>query len=616
MLKKTASILLTIPILLYANITWTSIATLPNNQTLTHITQTLPNGWHSYWKYPGDSGAPATVTSLSKGLTLGNIIFPRPSVISTGELTTYGYEGTIIYKLPISLPKTTHKPITMQFNWLECTDICIPKTTTLSLTHKQNLPKTILPSPQPHTVQVSQQGNRLVFSGFQTTLNQADFFPYTTETILSDTKQKKNKQLSYKRHPNSPNTIEGALYINKEQQPYIINATVVARAHTPLLLTLCLAFIGGLLLNIMPCVLPVIGIKALQLQQKPQRSPLKQALNYCSGVILSLLGLFTILSGLKLAGHTVGWGFQLQSPFIIQSLILLFLILMLSNLELILIQAPKALLNIQNKYLNMDNMFWYGVLTTIIATPCTAPFLGAALSIALFQSLAIGTAIFTCIGLGLATPMTMMIVRPNNRQWLPTSGTWNQRFKFTLSFGFVATIIWLIWILSAQVSTNHIFAFISACTCLCIVLITKKQTIKSIKKARTPLIITLIGCLLITINTPSKPSNWTPYTKNNVLQLESTNTPYFIDVTAKWCLTCQTNKRFVLNTKKAHALFKSKNLVLIRADWTNHDPAITALLTQFNQISIPTYIYFDGTKHMVFGDILTNDILRKKLSNK
>jgi thiol:disulfide interchange protein DsbD len=356
----------------------------------------------------------------------------------------------------------------------------------------------------------------------------------------------------------------------------------------------------------MPCVLPILGLKAIQLQKHKPDNPVKEAFFYWLGIFSSLQILFGILMGLKLSGKAVGWGFQLQSPIVIQLLILLFIIISAINLDILRIPLPKFASKKSN------GMFFNGVLTTIVATPCTAPFLGSALAFALFQSFFTGIGIFLCISVGLAAPMILIIINPMLSQFLPRTKAWNNQFKYSLNFGFVFTIGWLMWILNAQINIkNYITFYTTLILLLTILIVRSKQFTKKILIVFTT---TILLCTIPIITNKPALSEWKPYTPELVELLEVNKKPFFIDVTAKWCVTCQTNKLAVLNTKKADQLFESKNIALIIADWTNKTDDITNLLTKHDKVSIPTYIYYDGNNYTIFGDILTFTKLRENLN--
>ena len=453
----------------FCNISWKAIGQLENGDIQTKIIQQLPTGWHSYWKNPGDSGDGARLTVLNTGVEESELKFPKPMIIPVDSLITYGYEGTVIYTIALKL-KQPHQTINATFEWLECKELCIPKTTTLTL----NVPKTLplLPTEKPlnETIEIIQKGKKIHFK-LPITISSAEFYPYQNKLLNLKKMKFKDHNLSIPLIQSAISKVNGELFLD-DYPPIIINTTptLIKSQVLTLLLTLITAFIGGLLLNIMPCVLPVIGIKALQLKQKPSESKKTDAIFYTTGILISLFSLYAILIGLKQTGKNIGWGFQLQSPIMIQLLILLFVVIMAVNTNLIQIPLPKFAGKSSN------NMLLNGIFTTVIATPCTAPFLGAALSVALFQSPGFGALIFLSIGCGLSIPMVLLILNPNLGTFLPKSGIWNERFKFSLNIGFIATIGWLMWILNAQTANATVF-FAAVITLFSVLLLRAKVPI-------------------------------------------------------------------------------------------------------------------------------------------
>ncbi len=589
-----------------ASIEWQVIGKHANGTIQTEIKQTLPTGWHTYWKNPGDSGEKAKISNIPPRVTIGELIFPKPTIIPMDPFITYGYKNKVTYQLPLSLNGSIDA-VDARFEWLECEDICIPKEQIISL----HVPKTIpiitrqaTPTPQ---FTIEKKGKKIQFI-FQSQPSSAKFYPYKNNQFNLKKMALKKNTLTVPLLDTSMDTIEGELFINEGNGIPIKTKVHPSNTNYVTLMALLLsAFIGGLLLNIMPCVLPILGIKAIQLTQQPNQRNAQDAWGYFIGITISLLSLYGILLGLKISGASVGWGFQLQSPQMIQGLILLFIAIMAINLELIHIPLPKFASQKSN------NMILNGILTTLIATPCTAPFLGSALSAALFQSPITGMTIFLAMSLGLALPMVLIITIPTARQVLPKSGQWNQSLKYYLNMGFILTIGWLMWVLSAQISTTSLLAFFSGIIALFSLLILRSK--QKSKKAMIMLLLTAIIGLIPVLSSPTSTAQWTPYTPELRQQLESTNRPYLIDITAKWCITCQTNKITVLNKKESLRLFASKNIALIQADWTNKSEIISNLLKEFDQISIPTYIYYDGSKHTVFGDILTQKKLKSQIQS-
>ena len=584
-----------------ATIEWSVLGQLPNGQIQTQLHQQLPEGWHTYWKNPGDSGMGARISPTKSSDWRGELEFPKPSVISTDSLITYGYINQVTYTLPITLT-SPQAAIHATFNWLECLELCIPKEQTITLT----IPKTManIPKKRPPTMAVfAKKSWRHVTLSWPKPSTTAAFFPYHNDQFNIPKASISPKKIKLPTLDPNLTTVDGELFLDN-QAPMVIHAPIQSSAISTLWMAIVGAFIGGLLLNIMPCVLPILGIKAMQLHQRPSNTSTTDALSYALGVGLSLLTLYIALLGLKWSGATLGWGFQLQSPIMIQSLIVLFTIMMAIHLNLIQFPLPKWAAHPRN------NMVLSGILTTIIATPCTAPFLGSALSVALFQSPVVGLLIFTALAAGLALPMSLIIYNPNNRQWLPKSGAWNQRIKTGLTLGFIVTIGWLMWVLESQISQGALLAFFSSIMTLFAIGLVRSRAPKKIP------ILALIATIAIGLWPMWRQSpqhQWAPYSPALISSLEAKQAPYFIDVTAKWCITCQTNKLTVLNTPGAQTLLKEKNITLIRAGWTNHNADISALHATHGQASIPTYIYFNGRQHVIFSDVLTQKKLKEQL---
>ena len=588
-----------------AAIDWVVVGKSQNNQLITEIRHTLPKGWHTYWKNPGDSGDRARIFTKQAGIDLGQLQFPKPTIIPVDPLITYGYNDNVTYTLPINkLPSGTTQ-INASYSWLECKELCIPKEQEITL----NLPLTTqairaTTDTKTITTEIIKKGKRIFITLPKNTKN-ATFFPLKNNQINPLSQIVKNNQLIITLSDKTITELSGELYLNESSRAITINQTiqVMESKWVKLSIILLTAFLGGLILNIMPCVLPIIAIKALQLSQDTTPSTLKDSVSYWLGILSTMLIFYGFIIAIKLSGASIGWGFQLQSPGIIMGLIGLFLVITAINLDALRIPMPAF----ASKKTN--NMMLHGALTTIIATPCTAPFLGGALSIALFQSTALGIAIFTMISIGLALPMSLLILNPNLRRFLPKSGQWNQRIKFSLTIGFTITIAWLAWVLFSQVSSLIFLTSVLCITAFFILLILKNryQQVKLIIIGS----LTIFGCCLPLISTNNKPSEWEPYTPSLIKKLEASNAPYFIDITAKWCITCQTNKLTVLNTSFGKKLFTENNIRLIQADWTNKNQEITNLLAKYEKVSIPVYIYYDGKSHNAIGDILTKEKLRR-----
>ena len=489
---------------------------------------------------------------------------------------------------------------------MECKELCIPKSTVIELEIPQNLPLvTQKEAIQPHIKIIKKR--RSINISIPENIKVAEFFPYENNQFKTIKQTYKKGTLKIPLINKDIKNISGELFINNKSKGILIEEDIKpAPGIKNIIFILLSAFVGGLILNIMPCVLPILGIKAIQLKANKPGNPVKEAILYWFGIFSSLQILFGMLIGLKLSGKAVGWGFQLQSPIVIQLLTFLFIIIIAVNLDILRIPLPRFASKKSN------GMFFNGVLTTIVATPCTAPFLGSALAFALFQSFLTGIGIFLFISFGLALPMILLIINPTLSQFLPKTNAWNNRFKYSLNFGFILTIGWLMWILNAQINVKNYITFYTTLILLLTVLIVRSKQYS--KKVLIIFTTTILLCSIPIITNKPALSEWKPYTPELVELLEVNKKPFFIDITAKWCVTCQTNKLAVLNTKKANQLFESKNITLIVADWTNKTDEITNLLTKHDKVSIPTYIYYDGSNYTIFSDILTFTKLRENLN--
>ncbi|MBT5855635.1 hypothetical protein HOH87_03260 [bacterium] len=337
-------------------------------------------------------------------------------------------------------------------------------------------------------------------------------------------------------------------------------------------LVLLLAFFGGLILNLMPCVLPVISLKLLYFSDQSNQHTLKtQGLAYTSGVLVSFWIISGLLVALRATGESLGWGFQLQSPVFVGILVVLFGLLSLNLLGLFELGARfTQLASLLPRKSGTMNAFFHGCLAVVVATPCSAPFMGTAIGVALLHSASGAFAIFTVLGIGFALPFLLVALIPSLQAYIPKPGQWMIRFRQVLGAMLLGTVIWLVWVFVQLISpTNQPVA-----------------------------------------------SDWQPFSPALVTTLEQSKHPYFLDFTAAWCVTCQVNKVTTLDTDAVQSLFRTKKITLIQADWTHNDPEITKALAAYGRQSVPLYIYFDGNDHHILPAILTvNGVLVKVNAN-
>lgn len=391
-----------------------------------------------------------------------------------------------------------------------------------------------------------------------------------------------------------------------------------------MLLMFVFAIIGGLLLNLMPCVLPILSLKVMTVTQHAHSKKLKSsALFFTGGTILSFWALAGLLLAFRAAGHQVGWGFQLQSPTVVTALIFVFFGFSLNLFGLFEIGTSFTKIGSKaNDSTSPLGSFFHGVLACIVATPCSAPFMGASVGFALTQGPLHGFVIFTGLAVGLSAPYLLVCLNPKVSKYLPKPGNWMVTFKTILGFGMAASVVWLMHVLAEQITVAEFLNVLVALLVLSVAcwIYGTFATIEHSMIMRIFATILALGLVVGAYIYATKPidnvnsEKWQPYSVSLVEKLRK-ESPVLIDFTAKWCITCQVNKRLVLNTKKAQKLFESKHVQLVKADWTNYDAEITKALEQYGRSSVPLYVLLfpDGT-HKVLPELLTLNILKEALA--
>jgi len=392
-----------------------------------------------------------------------------------------------------------------------------------------------------------------------------------------------------------------------------------------------LAFLGGLLLNLMPCVFPVLFIKGLALVNsgKEEKRTLRvHGLVYTAGILVSFWALVAALLGLRAAGATLGWGFQFQSPFFLSLMAALLFFLGLSlagqfDLGLTLTSAGGSLAAKQG----LAGSFFTGVLAVVVATPCTAPFMGAAVGYALTQSAAVTFAVFTALALGLAAPYVALTLQPAWTRWLPKPGAWMEVLRQAISVPLFATVIWLAWVLARAYGASVLALLLSSLLLLAIAgWFLGRWPVK--RWATTVAVLILAGVVALAVfgqrlanETDEKPvaegasaqpsGAWEPWSLERMAAYQSQGRPVFVDFSASWCLTCQVNERAVLNQPGVQKAFADHKVALLRADWTRHDEAITKALTAMGRSGVPAYaLYVPGENNpRLLPEVLTPGIV-------
>lgn len=510
----------------------------------------LAKDWHTYWQYPGPIGKAAEL-KLASGPTIPHppIRYPKPERIPFAGQTSYGYHNTVTLLTSVQVPETLKQDLfTLDgtLTYLVCKESCLIKEHPFSL----RLP-----------------------------------------VITNGTNIEINPQFEI-----------------------AVSNWETGGASQLLIWTIILAFIGGLLLNIMPCVLPVLSIKVLHLVEQPSHRRIKNALLYNSGVIGSLLLLFAVLAVLKTGGAQLGWGFQLQSPIIVSALMVLFFIFGLNLFGVFEVVLPNALSRSMSRLGGLGSgAFWSGVFTTIVATPCTAPFMGTAVGIALTQPLIIGAVIFISLGVGLAFPLTLISVIPGFQRIIPKPGPWMVRAKLLLGIPLILSAFWLLWVLGQQLPFPQFLASTAGLALLGIWMLRFGNAQTHRGPIQLPHSKIALGILLLVVSGfflvphlvfhgglwPGAQSDWREYSPELVNELEQTRQPYFIDFTAAWCVTCQYNKRRTLNKQEVKDAFRSAEVTLIRANWTNRNATIAQALETFDRATVPLYVFHSGSGEAV-----------------
>lgn len=386
-----------------------------------------------------------------------------------------------------------------------------------------------------------------------------------------------------------------------------------------------LAFLGGIILNLMPCVFPVLSIKIMSLAQADRaRLPLHGWV-YTAGIVLSFVLFAAILLIARAGGEAIGWGFQLQSPLLITALIYLFFVMGLSL---------SGIINIGTRWMGagenltrksgLKGSFFTGVLAAIVASPCTAPFMGAALGFALTQPGVIGLSVFAALGFGMALPLLLLCYAPSLTRYLPKPGPWMETFKEILAFPLYLTAVWLLWVLGRQAGVDTL---IIVCTGAVAIAFSFWLLNRSSDGRFRVLIVGLaVAAWAIALflpwnalNKPTEVSRWQVYSPELLAQLRSEGQPVFVNLTADWCLTCLANERLSLGTEEVQAAFDTYKVATLKGDWTNSDPQITELLREYGRSGVPLYLWFPADsrgKAKILPQLLTRSIVIDALSNQ
>ena len=600
----------------------------------------MDKGWHTYWRNPGDSGGPIVIDwDLPKGFSVSDIKWPLPEKIEYPPLMTYGYEDFVIYPMVLSIPSDySDDYFEMAADILICADVCIPESGKISsnlldiesdsLIYEwlESIPSKSLPI----TTSLNDNNLEIRFT-FDKEIKEIYFFPDENNSIDYSSKQNFYKKdddyfLSIKLFNDEFQNVSGVLNIDGTGYN-VSNGTFedFNEEGLSLITALIFALIGGLILNLMPCVFPVISLKVLSFVSMGGSSPRKirnHALVFTVGVIASFMLIALTIVLLKQAGNFVGWGFQLQSPLIVGllSLVMVFISLVLIT-DNSFGESLTKLGNIGGSENGYYSSFLTGVLAVVVASPCTAPFMGAALGYALIQPSGETVPIFLSLSLGFSLPYLLLAANPKLIDFLPKPGDWMVTLKEFFAFPMLATALWLLWVFSLQVNQILVIFLLIGWLLLALNFWIFQKDYKTINK------VIFLGISIFSM-IYFLPETEDIETEQNLIigsatewyegiedDLRNKNQPYFINFTAAWCITCQSNEITAFSKDGFKSLLEEKNIEYIKADWTNRNDAITRSLKKYGRSGVPFYVYwepgFENPK--ILPAILTDQIIKNNL---
>lgn len=664
----------------------------PGQRVRIALQQNIIPHWHTYWQNPGDSGEATQIHwQLPAGVEVSAIEWPAPQRFVLGPVTNYGYSDEVSLLQWLSVPADwpVGQPLLLQasVDWLVCEEECIPQSVQLA----QSLPvaaspvsataadlavfnasEARLPQALPFDSQLQPDpagGYQLLVSGLpaDVTLTDSYFFPARWGLLAQSQPQRwqlqqgvLSLQLPAAETPlQAGNVLDGVLLLSEAgagPRGYLLSATMAATsvatemaaaAVTPaaaaslsITLALLLAFAGGFLLNLMPCVFPVLSMKALALlahSQQPVAVQRRHGWAYTLGIVLSLLAFALLLLGFKAAGTELGWGFQFQSPlFVLLMTCLLFAV----GLNLSGVYEISGRFNGAGQQLAAQQgyrgSFFTGVLATVVATPCTAPLMAAALGFAMTQPPLTLLLVFVCLGLGLASPVLVLSYLPALQRRLPKPGPWMLVFRQLLAFPMYGAAIWLGWVL-AQLqgadswgwlltvlllqsfalwwlgqSQQRLSAFWQPVAALLLLLLVIGWGVQQLKSTKTEPVPTQATVQPATQAGPA----FEPYSDARLAELRAAGTPVFVNFTAAWCLSCLVNEKVALSTTPVQQAFAKQGVVYLKADWTARDEQIRQTLASYGRSGVPLYLFFPaGQRDAVeLPQILTPDLLVRTVS--
>jgi len=655
------------------------------------LRQKIQKDWHTYWRNAGDSGEATKITwTLPPGWTASDFTWPTPHRLPVGPLVNYGYEGEVLLPVALTAPATAKVGETVTLTgkaaFLVCADICVPEDAVLKL----HLPVTAAPAPaDPQwggkitqtlaeapkpaglTGAFEKQGEVVKLAITGPALKGADlsgayFYPFLG-TVIDHAKPQPIDRgpdgltltltSGYDfQSPTPPKALAGVIALNGKAYevnaapgpippgagglgpPPVKAAVPAGAANLGLASAAFFAFVGGLILNLMPCVFPVLAMKAASLAGHGghEAEARRQGLAFGVGVLATFLGLAALLIALRAAGNQLGWGFQLQDPPVVAALALLMLAVALNLSGLF--EVGTSLQGVGTGLASgggLAGSFFTGVLAVVVAAPCTAPFMGPAVGWALTQPPSAALVVFLGLAVGFALPFVAVAFVPGLLARLPRPGAWMETFKKALAFPMYGTVAWLVWVLTVQVGSDAVPRILGAGILLAaaawIVGAAQKQAVMGGR----PVVLVSLAALLAVVAigggafwpqytlaaTPDAAGadaahlDYEPYTPARLAALQAEGRPVLVNYTAAWCVSCQVNDRVALSTGAVAEALKRNNAVYLKADWTKRDTAIANELASFGRAGVPLYLVYGakGGEPVILPSILTTGVVVKAL---
>jgi thiol:disulfide interchange protein len=647
--------------------------------------------WHTYWINPGDAGQPTSIEwTLPEGVTAGDIVWPIPQkFVLPGDVIDFGYINEVFLLVPLQVSADFAGDMiaaTADVKWLECEELCIPAGATVALNVPVS-PETPAPPNEAAAAGFAQtrasqpRADISLDAQFSVTGGNIELLVQATENIFENaqsisfypdenrvfdyiapqniTNQLSSLQLSQKHtrrvEREAPQRVGGLLLVTDtagkqlayqvDAQPTGVNTSTLGGAlaatandaaagseggsDMSIGTVFLFALLGGMILNLMPCVFPVLSLKVLHLSsdRASHREHQLHGIAYAAGVMLAFLALASVLLTLQAGGAAIGWGFHLQKPWFVAALVYLFFVMGLSMSGVV--EFGTSIMGVGGSLQEKEGYagsFFTGVLASVVASPCTAPFMGAALGFAFTQSMPVALTVFLALGFGMALPFLVLSFVPALAKRMPKPGAWMLTFKQVLAFPLYATVVWLLWVLGQQTGPDAMALVVGSCVLLALAawVYQQRQAARGFwRYLGFAVILVCIGASASVLRSPfletavssavaAEGEDYEAYSDARLAELRAAGKPVFVNMTAAWCITCLVNERVALSADSFVQGLEEKGVVYLKGDWTNNDPAITAVLKQYNTSGVPLYLMFpaDASKPAEqLPQILTESIM-------